>query len=107
MPAYLNSLNNIILRANLPADKDPHKYGKQEKAEKKVMRKIYMFSGKPKDTVWDFSLNDQWFYTYKGSDMKLYYLLFAAVCLWFVIFLMILETVDTYYFWWGEAEEKV
>ncbi|XP_049904471.1 glucosylceramide transporter ABCA12 isoform X1 [Epinephelus moara] len=26
MPAYLNSLNNIILRANLPADKDPHKY---------------------------------------------------------------------------------
>ncbi|XP_059199203.1 glucosylceramide transporter ABCA12 [Centropristis striata] len=26
MPAYLNSLNNIILRANLPADKDPRKY---------------------------------------------------------------------------------
>ncbi|XP_068429142.1 uncharacterized protein abca12 [Clinocottus analis] len=26
MPAYLNSLNNLILRANLPADKDPRKY---------------------------------------------------------------------------------
>ncbi|XP_040913792.1 ATP-binding cassette sub-family A member 12 [Toxotes jaculatrix] len=26
MPAYLNSLNNIILRSNLPADKDPRKY---------------------------------------------------------------------------------
>ncbi|XP_070831676.1 uncharacterized protein abca12 [Chaetodon trifascialis] len=26
MPAYLNSLNNFILRSNLPADKDPHKY---------------------------------------------------------------------------------
>nr|XP_040057060.1 ATP-binding cassette sub-family A member 12 [Gasterosteus aculeatus aculeatus] len=26
MPAYLNSLNNLILRSNLPADKDPHKY---------------------------------------------------------------------------------
>ncbi|KAK2839661.1 hypothetical protein Q5P01_013401 [Channa striata] len=26
MPAYLNSLNNFILRANLPADKDPSKY---------------------------------------------------------------------------------
>uniref|UniRef100_A0A673B3D3 ATP-binding cassette, sub-family A (ABC1), member 12 n=1 Tax=Sphaeramia orbicularis TaxID=375764 RepID=A0A673B3D3_9TELE len=26
MPAYLNSLNNIILRANLPADKDPREY---------------------------------------------------------------------------------
>ncbi|XP_003445395.1 LOW QUALITY PROTEIN: ATP-binding cassette sub-family A member 12 [Oreochromis niloticus] len=26
MPAYLNSLNNFILRANLPADKDPRKY---------------------------------------------------------------------------------
>ncbi|TNN77398.1 ATP-binding cassette sub-family A member 12 [Liparis tanakae] len=26
MPAYLNSLNNLILRANLPADKDPEKY---------------------------------------------------------------------------------
>ncbi|XP_068185436.1 glucosylceramide transporter ABCA12 [Antennarius striatus] len=27
MPAYLNSLNNFILRTNLPADKDPHDYG--------------------------------------------------------------------------------
>ncbi|KAM4608568.1 glucosylceramide transporter ABCA12 [Polymixia lowei] len=27
MPAYLNSLNNFILRSNLPADKDPRKYG--------------------------------------------------------------------------------
>ncbi|XP_068602787.1 glucosylceramide transporter ABCA12 [Brachionichthys hirsutus] len=27
MPAYLNSLNNFILRSNLPADKDPHEYG--------------------------------------------------------------------------------
>ncbi|KAG7227448.1 hypothetical protein INR49_005262 [Caranx melampygus] len=26
MPAYLNSLNNLILRSNLPADKDPRKY---------------------------------------------------------------------------------
>ncbi|XP_042350102.1 glucosylceramide transporter ABCA12 [Plectropomus leopardus] len=26
MPAYLNSINNIILRSNLPADKDPRKY---------------------------------------------------------------------------------
>ncbi|XP_061827806.2 glucosylceramide transporter ABCA12 [Nerophis lumbriciformis] len=26
MPAYLNSLNNLILRANLPADKDPREY---------------------------------------------------------------------------------
>uniref|UniRef100_A0AAX7VG37 ABC transporter domain-containing protein n=1 Tax=Astatotilapia calliptera TaxID=8154 RepID=A0AAX7VG37_ASTCA len=26
MPAYLNSLNNFILRSNLPADKDPRKY---------------------------------------------------------------------------------
>ncbi|XP_061735979.1 glucosylceramide transporter ABCA12 isoform X2 [Nerophis ophidion] len=26
MPAYLNSLNNLILRANLPADKDPQDY---------------------------------------------------------------------------------
>ncbi|XP_074551593.1 glucosylceramide transporter ABCA12-like [Halichoeres trimaculatus] len=26
MPAYLNSINNFILRANLPADKDPRKY---------------------------------------------------------------------------------
>ncbi|KAM9343222.1 glucosylceramide transporter ABCA12 isoform 2-T2 [Pholidichthys leucotaenia] len=26
MPAYLNSLNNIILRSSLPADKDPGKY---------------------------------------------------------------------------------
>ncbi|XP_037646002.1 uncharacterized protein abca12 isoform X7 [Sebastes umbrosus] len=26
MPAYLNSLSNIILRSNLPADKDPRKY---------------------------------------------------------------------------------
>ncbi|KAM8855240.1 uncharacterized protein abca12 [Spinachia spinachia] len=26
MPAYLNSLNNLILRSNLPADKDPQKY---------------------------------------------------------------------------------
>lgn len=26
MPAYLNSLNNFILRSNLPADKDPQKY---------------------------------------------------------------------------------
>ncbi|KAM7380664.1 hypothetical protein PAMP_003942 [Pampus punctatissimus] len=26
MPAYLNSLNNVILRANLPADKDPRNY---------------------------------------------------------------------------------
>uniref|UniRef100_A0A7N6BT37 ABC transporter domain-containing protein n=1 Tax=Anabas testudineus TaxID=64144 RepID=A0A7N6BT37_ANATE len=28
MPAYLNSLNNLILRSNLPTDKDPRKYGK-------------------------------------------------------------------------------
>ncbi|KAM9347110.1 glucosylceramide transporter ABCA12 [Symphorus nematophorus] len=27
MPAYLNTLNNFILRSNLPADKDPRKYG--------------------------------------------------------------------------------
>ncbi|XP_030613266.1 LOW QUALITY PROTEIN: ATP-binding cassette sub-family A member 12 [Archocentrus centrarchus] len=27
MPAYLNSLNNLILRSNLPADKDPRTYG--------------------------------------------------------------------------------
>ncbi|KAG7503728.1 ATP-binding cassette sub-family A member 12 [Solea senegalensis] len=26
MPAYMNSLNNLILRTNLPADKDPTKY---------------------------------------------------------------------------------
>ncbi|XP_023284363.1 ATP-binding cassette sub-family A member 12 [Seriola lalandi dorsalis] len=26
MPAYLSSLNNLILRSNLPADKDPRKY---------------------------------------------------------------------------------
>ncbi|KAM4561502.1 glucosylceramide transporter ABCA12 [Fundulus diaphanus] len=26
MPAYLNSLNNFILRSNIPADKDPQKY---------------------------------------------------------------------------------
>ncbi|TKS67350.1 ATP-binding cassette sub-family A member 12 [Collichthys lucidus] len=26
MPAYLNSLNNLILRSNLPADKDPREY---------------------------------------------------------------------------------
>ncbi|XP_050926506.1 LOW QUALITY PROTEIN: glucosylceramide transporter ABCA12 [Lates calcarifer] len=26
MPAYLNSMNNFILRSNLPADKDPRKY---------------------------------------------------------------------------------
>ncbi|XP_035533108.1 ATP-binding cassette sub-family A member 12 [Morone saxatilis] len=26
MPAYLNSLSNLILRSNLPADKDPRKY---------------------------------------------------------------------------------
>ncbi|XP_038576238.1 uncharacterized protein abca12 isoform X3 [Micropterus salmoides] len=26
MPAYLNSLNNFILRSNLPADKDPSRY---------------------------------------------------------------------------------
>ncbi|CAJ1079858.1 uncharacterized protein abca12 [Xyrichtys novacula] len=26
MPAYLNSINNFILRSNLPADKDPRKY---------------------------------------------------------------------------------
>ncbi|XP_077435659.1 uncharacterized protein abca12 [Vanacampus margaritifer] len=26
MPAYLNSLNNVILRSKLPADKDPKKY---------------------------------------------------------------------------------
>uniref|UniRef100_A0A3Q1H078 ABC transporter domain-containing protein n=1 Tax=Anabas testudineus TaxID=64144 RepID=A0A3Q1H078_ANATE len=26
MPAYLNSLNNLILRSNLPTDKDPRKY---------------------------------------------------------------------------------
>uniref|UniRef100_A0A3Q1F1V9 ATP-binding cassette, sub-family A (ABC1), member 12 n=1 Tax=Acanthochromis polyacanthus TaxID=80966 RepID=A0A3Q1F1V9_9TELE len=26
MPAYLNSLSNILLRSNLPADKDPRKY---------------------------------------------------------------------------------
>ncbi|XP_054642461.1 uncharacterized protein abca12 isoform X2 [Dunckerocampus dactyliophorus] len=26
MPAYLNSLNNFILRSNLPADKEPQKY---------------------------------------------------------------------------------
>ncbi|XP_015235444.1 PREDICTED: ATP-binding cassette sub-family A member 12 [Cyprinodon variegatus] len=26
MPAYLNSLNNLILRSNIPADKDPQKY---------------------------------------------------------------------------------
>ncbi|XP_017279339.1 ATP-binding cassette sub-family A member 12 [Kryptolebias marmoratus] len=26
MPAYLNSLNNIILRSNIPLDKDPQKY---------------------------------------------------------------------------------
>ncbi|XP_031714357.1 ATP-binding cassette sub-family A member 12 [Anarrhichthys ocellatus] len=26
MPAYLNSLSNLILRSNLPADKDPNKY---------------------------------------------------------------------------------
>ncbi|KAK0132264.1 ATP-binding cassette sub-family A member 12 [Merluccius polli] len=26
MPAYLNSLNNFILRSNLPADKDPQQY---------------------------------------------------------------------------------
>ncbi|XP_053295252.1 uncharacterized protein abca12 isoform X4 [Pleuronectes platessa] len=26
MPAYLNSLNNLILRSNLPKDKDPRKY---------------------------------------------------------------------------------
>lgn len=45
MPAYLNSLNNLILRSNLPADKDPRQYGKtydpllkkeeQKKKEKK------------------------------------------------------------------------
>lgn len=28
MPAYLNSINNLILRTNLPADKDPRQYGK-------------------------------------------------------------------------------
>ncbi|KPP71580.1 hypothetical protein Z043_109489 [Scleropages formosus] len=28
MPAYLNSLNNFILRSNLPAEKDPRQYGK-------------------------------------------------------------------------------
>lgn len=28
MPAYLNSLNNLILRSNIPADKDPREYGK-------------------------------------------------------------------------------
>ncbi|KAI1885293.1 hypothetical protein AGOR_G00218660 [Albula goreensis] len=27
MPAYLNSLNNFILRSSLPADKDPQSYG--------------------------------------------------------------------------------
>ncbi|XP_036965803.1 ATP-binding cassette sub-family A member 12 isoform X3 [Acanthopagrus latus] len=26
MPAYLNSMSNLILRSKLPADKDPHKY---------------------------------------------------------------------------------
>ncbi|KAM6934409.1 glucosylceramide transporter ABCA12 [Xenentodon cancila] len=26
MPAYLNSLNNLILRSNIPANKDPHQY---------------------------------------------------------------------------------
>lgn len=29
MPAYLNSLDNLILRTNLPADKDPRQYGKR------------------------------------------------------------------------------
>uniref|UniRef100_A0A3B4BHQ8 ABC transporter domain-containing protein n=1 Tax=Periophthalmus magnuspinnatus TaxID=409849 RepID=A0A3B4BHQ8_9GOBI len=28
MPAYLSSMNNFILRANIPADKDPTQYGK-------------------------------------------------------------------------------
>uniref|UniRef100_A0A3B3IKP6 ATP binding cassette subfamily A member 12 n=1 Tax=Oryzias latipes TaxID=8090 RepID=A0A3B3IKP6_ORYLA len=27
MPAYLNSLNNLILRSSIPADKEPSKYG--------------------------------------------------------------------------------
>lgn len=38
MPAYLNSLNNFILRANLPADKDPRKYGKLELVKKKKVK---------------------------------------------------------------------
>uniref|UniRef100_A0A3P8T726 ATP-binding cassette, sub-family A (ABC1), member 12 n=1 Tax=Amphiprion percula TaxID=161767 RepID=A0A3P8T726_AMPPE len=35
MPAYLNSLSNIILRSNLPADKDPRKYGKLDSMQEK------------------------------------------------------------------------
>lgn len=40
MPAYLSSLNNLILRSNLPADKDPRQYGKKcDPAAKKKRKK--------------------------------------------------------------------
>ena len=31
MPAYLNTMNNAILRANLPAGADPSTYGEKER----------------------------------------------------------------------------
>lgn len=45
MPAYLNSMSNLILRSKLPADKDPHKYGKVEQVgnKKKKNSKVHNF----------------------------------------------------------------
>ena len=44
MPAYLNSMSNLILRSKLPADKDPHKYGKVEQVgNKKKNSKVHNF----------------------------------------------------------------
>lgn len=64
MPAYLNSINNLILRTNLPADKDPRQYGKL-----RILFKMY-----PKKNVkvifsQDFSPVDQVSCTTKNNSI--------------------------------------
>lgn len=74
MPAYLNSLNNFILRSNLPADKDPRKYGKLELVKKK--------SKSLSTHVWDVTSADGGFCTKKCINNKHQFYLTFGILKW-------------------------